>query len=178
MTVTAHYAMCLPNVQLFGAQDPYVVVKTLPSQTSIGRTKCHNNGGTNPVWESELLLYPNEYDDNVQIEVWNDNVVIDSIIGEASIMLRELKLGKRRLGLQLSDGGVIECSFDLARNSVLPEAHATKTRARRTTVKAKRVAVVEHDALCQNPMLSIEVGCRKSDSDTVAYATLTMFGFC
>lgn len=133
---------------MFGIQDPYVIATTLPSRTSSGKTKYDEDGGTDPVWEASMQLFPNEFDDALQIEVWNANLLIDSIIGAVEVPLSMLQRNKTRLGLQLNSGGVLECSFTLAvqQPSATPPA----------VVEDKEIT----DEPCMNPVLQIEVCAR------------------
>ena len=80
----------LKDTQLFGQQDPYVIVSLLP-HGPVMRTKHLPNGGVRPVWSEHhgnAMSLPVEKEHAVvRVEVWNANTFVDERIGGASFEL-------------------------------------------------------------------------------------------
>ena len=84
----------LRNTQTFGTQDPYVVV-------CVGRkriqSKVHEDGGKNPIWQQTLPAAKlSDYrTDKIRFELWNQNSMSDTLIGEAECLAKDLLDGRR-----------------------------------------------------------------------------------
>eukprot|EP00945_MAST-04E_sp_MAST-4E-sp1_P008489 g8489.t1 len=84
LAVEVHKAHSLKDTQTFGTQDPFVRIK-LGSKTL--KTNVHDDGGNTGVWNySGNFSYKNE--PFLTFEVWNDNVMADSLIGTVTVSLR------------------------------------------------------------------------------------------
>jgi hypothetical protein len=83
------YARSLRDVQIFSAQDPYVVATPVPSNAARVRTSWVASGGRDPKWKRQhcrkLLLVCEPRDEHVQLEVWNANVFSDDLIGKVQV---------------------------------------------------------------------------------------------
>jgi hypothetical protein len=103
LTLTLHRGIDLYDTNTIGKQDPYVKV-------SIGKekqkTKVHNSGGKNPVWEQAILFNINTTDvkkDIVKFEVYDKETVSDDFIGSFAIFLAELAARPGKGVYQLTD---------------------------------------------------------------------------
>jgi hypothetical protein len=155
-----HCAKCLPQVQQWGIQDPYVVCTTIPSKCSTVRTKYDEDGGCNPVWgASEAILNPKETDEGVQLEVWNANTLFDDVIGTAMIPFSNIATTKRRICIQLSNGGVVECSFSLDRAVVQGDRKSKKVvvESSTSTQQLKASQQLLQEKPCSNRVLHIQI---------------------
>jgi serine/threonine protein kinase len=130
---------CLRETQLFWSQDPYVVATCLPSGNKQELTRADLRGGKDPAWSkaagegggtatgsSTLTVAPTTGDHTLQLEVWNDNILQDNLVGRAEVKLRApkqaaggtvlttgsnsfLEPGRHRVWLPLNTGGFLEC---------------------------------------------------------------------
>jgi len=70
-------------VQSIGKQDPYAVVRGPLGQKH--KTKTHDDGGKNALWNAEFTLVYGEQGDakerTLRVGVWDSNVTLDSEIG-------------------------------------------------------------------------------------------------
>jgi hypothetical protein len=126
LVVTAHVhdAKCLPDTQIFGIQNPYVYGVVLPSRTSHARTQYDRNGDTHPIWEAVLHLSPGEFDEEIMLQVWNANYVVDTAIGDVRVPIKDIGKEPKRLGLQLNQGGIVEVSLSLELRKKAKDADA------------------------------------------------------
>ena len=92
--VTIHDAARLRSTQMFGKQDPYVIVYVKgANQRRRVKTHVNEDGGKNPAWNQTLasLDYIHaDKSDRIVFEVWNENSMSDSLIGQAVCNLSEL----------------------------------------------------------------------------------------
>ena len=104
LVVTAHVhdAKCLPDTQIFGIQNPYVYGVVLPSKSSHARTQYDRNGDTHPVWEAVLHLTPGEFDENIMLQVWNANYIVDSALGDVTIPMKDIGKASKACLITLS----------------------------------------------------------------------------
>ena len=80
-------------------QDPYVKA-TVVENGETAQTKSVEGGGVTPTWEQEhecnLAFKLTEEDTskpiNLRIEIWNENNMVDDLIGSAEIGLSETHL--------------------------------------------------------------------------------------
>jgi hypothetical protein len=129
---------CLKETQLFWSQDPYVVATCLPSGNKQELTRADLRGGKDPAWssregsaggtgdDSTLSIAPKTGDHTLQLEVWNDNLLQDNLVGRAEVKLHApkpaaggsastpgsngfLDPGRHRVWLPLNTGGFLEC---------------------------------------------------------------------
>ena len=119
MTIVVHGARCLPEVQLFGSQNPYVIAMPLPSRAMQAETACvvaaSENDGVNPSWDApelanHLTILPEGADDKVRLEVCDKRMIVDASIGFVDINIGAYRGGRKRLLLQLEPGGLLEVS--------------------------------------------------------------------
>jgi hypothetical protein len=82
-----HYAEHLMDVQTFGKQDPYVVVKCGKNKF---KTPVCANGGRTPNWEVSYCFNLNGKDDVMHFKVKDREVTKDRKIARADIPLRQL----------------------------------------------------------------------------------------
>jgi hypothetical protein len=99
-------------------QDPYVLCSLLPSRTS-QRTKAVTMGGTAPKWSRmhgnliSVPIAPN--DESLLIEVWNENLVNDELIGSVEFPLTETALKVNCTSkLRLDTGGDLDLNISMA----------------------------------------------------------------
>ena len=85
--ITTYEARDLPNVELFGKQDPYVKI-------SMGRAnkkgKTINNGGQNPYFQEEELEFyigEREWKDDLKIELFDADIGKDDLIASTIISI-------------------------------------------------------------------------------------------
>ncbi|GIL63320.1 hypothetical protein Vafri_17413 [Volvox africanus] len=87
LTVTVEYAKDLKDKDWFGKQDPYAVLR-VGGQTF--RTKTHNNGGKNPVWNETFHI--NVINDNtIDVTIFDSDVGKDDIIGTTTVVLAKVR---------------------------------------------------------------------------------------
>ena len=87
-----HRGVALTDTQIFGAQDPFCIVKLGGSTTA--RTGAHEAGDCDPVWDGGgdpaalqprmVLPVPDPAPSLVEIECWNENAAVDDLIGKAT----------------------------------------------------------------------------------------------
>jgi CRP-like cAMP-binding protein/uncharacterized protein YciI len=99
-------------------QDPYVMCSLLPSRT-VQRTKAVTMGGTSPKWsrmQGNLISLPiSPNDEQLLIEVWNENLVNDELIGSVEFPLTETALKLNCTSkLRLDTGGELDCTITMA----------------------------------------------------------------
>ncbi|EFJ43588.1 hypothetical protein VOLCADRAFT_106750 [Volvox carteri f. nagariensis] len=83
LTVTIEYAKDLKDKDWFGKQDPFAVIR-VGGQTF--RTRTHNNGGKNPVWNETFNI--NIVNDNtIDMTIYDSDLGKDDFIGTATISL-------------------------------------------------------------------------------------------
>eukprot|EP00946_MAST-07B_sp_MAST-7B-sp1_P004817 g4817.t1 len=91
VTFTICEAARLRKTQMFGTQDPFVVVK-MKNNPRV-KTRVDEDGGTAPSWQQVLPSFtfqPGE-DNLVHFEIWNENSLSDTLIGECSARLSKLR---------------------------------------------------------------------------------------
>ncbi|GLC60148.1 hypothetical protein PLESTB_001579100 [Pleodorina starrii] len=87
LTVTVEYAKDLKDKDWFGKQDPYAVLR-VGAQTF--RTKTHEDGGKNPVWNETFHI--NIVNDNtIDMTIYDSDVGKDDIIGTATVVLAKAR---------------------------------------------------------------------------------------
>ena len=94
VVITIHDASSLRSTQMFGKQDPYVIA-FVEGDNQRRRVKTHTDedGGCNPSWNRKLAsldYLKADKSDVVVFEIWNENSMSDSLIGQASCNLHEL----------------------------------------------------------------------------------------
>jgi len=70
------------DLETFGKQDPYVKITYMGTPY---KTKVHQNGGKNPVWNQAFEIRIGSINDDMLVEVKDDDVVGAKIIGKATI---------------------------------------------------------------------------------------------
>ncbi|CAC9518150.1 c2 domain protein [Leishmania donovani] len=83
------------NVQKVGKPDPYVKVKLGSNKKSQIKYKTHvAENCLNPVWNELFKFQVADYDSmQVVFELWNDNVIVDDLLGSYSLSLNGLTRG-------------------------------------------------------------------------------------
>ena len=118
--IIVHAARCLPDVQLWGDQDPYVIaqLKADGSDSAVGTdaddafacTEWVPGGGTACEWGEEhgnvlrLTVPPGKdgavadlHNVAIAVEVWNANALIDDHVAGTVLDLAEVTAGSGRL---------------------------------------------------------------------------------
>ncbi|CAI7876379.1 unnamed protein product, partial [Closterium sp. NIES-53] len=72
----------LDDVELYGKQDPYVVLK---HNNQEHRTKTHQDGHTTPVWNETFQLQLKAGVSTLECHVWDKNKRRDVLIGNCSV---------------------------------------------------------------------------------------------
>ncbi|CAN0167128.1 unnamed protein product [Ectocarpus sp. 6 AP-2014] len=123
VTVRVCQAQNLKKVQMIGKQDPYVRAKLLFNGHKIGecRSSTHTDGGRNPTWQNMARSVFTFYVPAtvtletlaVVLDVVNDNLVADSIIGTTgSIGLKTAATGESKWW-NVSSGGTLQAIIEL-----------------------------------------------------------------
>ena len=81
----------LRKTQIFGKQDPFVVVKMKGNHRC--KTRVDEDGGAFPTWQQRLPDFKFQPGDDVLIdfEIWNQNSMSDTLIGESRVRLSQLR---------------------------------------------------------------------------------------
>ena len=89
----------IQNVQTFGSQvcnlsqhdsltfplqNPYVRATLLPGAKSQSKTLVDNGGGTSPSWNTNVRLKDDHAATALLLEVMNENMMLDEVIGQVS----------------------------------------------------------------------------------------------
>ena len=128
LSVIVHEARCLPEVQIFGTQSPYVSCMPLPSRGiskhAVTKTRTITDGGANPSWSGTtadpvahgnvLTLSPSSADDVILLEVRDERMLLDALISSVELHIPAYRGGKkrrRRVLLQLDPGGLLDVSI-------------------------------------------------------------------
>jgi len=81
-------AIRLRDTQVFGKQDPYVVLRCGESKANQQRTKVCKDGGTAPTWNERFTFTLTNDETEIDVRIWNSNTLkSDSQIGSAKIEL-------------------------------------------------------------------------------------------
>ena len=106
----------LKNTQYLTDQDPYVKVFMQPGPMSEDKTRALPGGGTKPQWEdidnNRLQLDLKEGATQIDVEIWNSNLIADDLIGKASVPLEQVKaVSDQPYEVGLDTGGTITIRF-------------------------------------------------------------------
>jgi len=85
LTVKVHKGQKLPNLDIVGKQDPYVILKTAGSKPE--KTKVHKKGGCEPEWQQTFIFDLFGTEETLDVEVWDEDVFVDDSIGVVKIPL-------------------------------------------------------------------------------------------
>ena len=100
----------LPNVQSFGAQDPYVIATLLPAETSSIQSHTVTSGGTDPAWNGQYALQGDPEAIALRLQIYNENIAVDDLIGTAELPISDPAFGNgRKTWYPLVEGGRIQC---------------------------------------------------------------------
>eukprot|EP00197_Chlamydomonas_leiostraca_P007216 CAMPEP_0202865554 /NCGR_PEP_ID=MMETSP1391-20130828/6227_1 /ASSEMBLY_ACC=CAM_ASM_000867 /TAXON_ID=1034604 /ORGANISM="Chlamydomonas leiostraca, Strain SAG 11-49" /LENGTH=341 /DNA_ID=CAMNT_0049545413 /DNA_START=102 /DNA_END=1127 /DNA_ORIENTATION=- len=91
LTVQLLFAKDLKDGDLFGKQDPYAKL-TVGNQTF--RSKTHNRGGKNPVW-NETFRFTVINENTLEVTVWDEDMVSDDKIGWCNIDLAKVRTTRK-----------------------------------------------------------------------------------
>jgi hypothetical protein len=98
----------LQDVQALTKQDPYVKVALLPKREEVGQSVTCEGGGSDPQWDAMITLAADKDCIAMEIELWNENVAIDELIGKAEISVSMECFGTgRRQWIPVDTGGEI-----------------------------------------------------------------------
>ena len=67
--------------------DPYVVVTYKDEEF---RTKVHKDGGKKPLWDFSFEIKVNSFNDVIEFDVMDENMISDSKIGSVKVMVGTL----------------------------------------------------------------------------------------
>ena len=88
-------------MELFGKQDPYVVISLGASKL---RSKTHNNGGKEPVWNQTFSFELNGTESTFLAQVSDEDVGEDDLVGTATVRIQDvLKPGKPEVWINISN---------------------------------------------------------------------------
>jgi uncharacterized protein YciI len=130
LRVSVHHCKALRNLQMLGDMDCYVSATLLPSRSSCERTVQIAGGGTAPSWDgingSEMLVNVDTEDETLLVEVWNEGMIGNDLVGSVELPLAALasKMGKQA-SHALDTGG--EISITIARDQSSASALVGKT---------------------------------------------------
>ena len=100
----------LPNVQSFGAQDPYVVATLLPAETASVQTHTVASGGTEPAWNGQYAMQGDNDATALRLQIFNENMAVDDVIGNVELPVSDPTFGNgRKTWYPLAEGGRIQC---------------------------------------------------------------------
>jgi hypothetical protein len=115
LLVEVTWALNLHDKQFFADQDPYV---SAVSNDCESRTQHAPRGGTEPVWlvkhSNRLVLALGDDENSFVLSVWNENFMIDDLIGRVEIQRSTIGLQSQvptSGWYQLDTGGHVECLF-------------------------------------------------------------------
>ena len=170
VVITVHDAAELRGTQMFGHQDPYCIAYMKGNPRKKVKTHVDEDGGHNPSWKRKLatLDYKRpDRSDTICFEIWNENSINDTLIGQAACHLSDLfNPAERPVSLPVTTKGARQG------NSVLRvSAHFTdhKTVARHGAHILN--AAVTSGATASAPPGSAQWDDSKSDPTTATTAT-------
>lgn len=70
------------DTDFFGKMDPYCILTYLGREM---RTKTHNKGGVEPIWNDHFDLDVGHHNTEIHLSVWDDDIGSDDLIGECKI---------------------------------------------------------------------------------------------
>jgi hypothetical protein len=135
LSIEVSTAENLPNLQVYGEQDPYVVA-SLPSERSkVAMTKWVAGGGVNPSWDAShdnvMFFVPDEQEDHeLKLQVFNANMLTDELIACVHVPLRYEELrAPKRCRFPLLPRGVLTCTLCCGVSSKLQAGVCTEDTA-------------------------------------------------
>lgn len=149
VVITIHDAARLRSTQMFGKQDPYTIAYVETNKRKRVKTHVDDDGGLNPSWERKLSTLDYKHEDKSDIvcfEIWNQNSLSDTLIGQASCKLSELyNPAERSVNLPVSYQGTRQGSAILR-----VSAHFTDTK----TVARHGAAILQSAVSSPAPAIS------------------------
>lgn len=82
LTIKVVNAKLTRDLETFGKQDPYVKITYMGTPY---KTRVHENGGKNPVWNQEFSFRIGSPSDDILVECKDDDVVGAKLIGQSTI---------------------------------------------------------------------------------------------
>ncbi|KAG0003155.1 hypothetical protein BGZ65_001964 [Modicella reniformis] len=90
LTITAHSANLLKDVETFGKQDPYFrFTLDISDPKSFQKTFVHKNAGKTPVW-NQTFTVPLNGEPELYIEIMDDETTADAVIAFAAIPIHQV----------------------------------------------------------------------------------------
>ena len=88
LIVKPQYARLIHDTEFIARMDPYCVIKIGPQTQS---TAVCENGGQNPNWGSASLSFRVNYEDLINVEVWDrDLLTRNDLVGQGSLSLASI----------------------------------------------------------------------------------------
>lgn len=82
LKITVVHGKLTKDLETFGKQDPYVKITYMGTPY---KTRVHQNGGKNPVWNQTFEFRIGSINDEILVEVKDEDVVGAKMIGKATI---------------------------------------------------------------------------------------------
>jgi hypothetical protein len=101
--LTLNDAKGLPNKESIGKQDPYA--KILVDGKREKKSKVHQNGGSNPVWNQEFTYSLAGKEQLLDIKLYDSDTGRDDKIGECRVNISDLKSQSGATYYDVTDGG-------------------------------------------------------------------------
>ncbi|KAF9109469.1 hypothetical protein BGX27_007587 [Mortierella sp. AM989] len=90
LSIVAHSASVLKDVEMFGKQDPYLRFSLdLSNSESFQKTFVHKNAGKNPVWNQSFNI-PLSGEPDLFVEIMDEETTADAVIAFASIPINQV----------------------------------------------------------------------------------------
>ena len=82
LTIKAVHGKLTRDLETFGKQDPYVKITYMGTPY---KTRVHENGGKNPVWNQEFTFRIGSTSDDILVECKDDDTIGAKMIGKSTI---------------------------------------------------------------------------------------------
>ncbi|KAF9202816.1 hypothetical protein BGZ49_007064 [Haplosporangium sp. Z 27] len=90
LSIVAHNATLLKDVELMGKQDPYVRFSlNFTEPKSFQKTFTHKNAGKNPVW-NQSFNFPLNGEPQLYVEIMDEETTADAVIGFTAIPINQV----------------------------------------------------------------------------------------
>jgi len=75
------------DTEFFGKMDPFVKINYMGQKF---KTKVHNSGGKNPIWNETIDFRPSGMDTDIEFVVLDEDLTTDDFIGSCIVKVRPL----------------------------------------------------------------------------------------